>query len=97
MLFKARPNDPFEIHLTYTLDKIDGKRKEEATKKFNSGRRTRAWTDEEDSLSHFFEEKRNEKHPFKLFVREDNMDAITLDLIDFPPGRIKITPRRRIF
>ena len=59
MLFKARGKEPFEIHLTYPIDKIDEGRKadwqKEQAKEKKSGKKPRPnWSPAKQSLEAFF-------------------------------------------
>jgi hypothetical protein len=82
MLFAARPEDEFSIHLTYPVPHIDRAREAEWTDKFNSGKKNRPWSAPRDSLDALFDTQRQQGHRFKLSVPPAaNETGVRIDLL----------------
>ena len=86
MLFAARREQPFEIHLTYPIKEIDDAReadwkKEQANQKTRKAKKVRAdWSPEKQSLAAFFEQNPLAKNQKLYFVAETAPHVI--DLLD---------------
>lgn len=83
MLFAARGDEPFEIHLTYPIDEIDSAReadwKKERTREKNRGGKVREnWSHEQHSLGAFFAQTRPRPDQKIRIVDAENPHLIEL-------------------